>query len=187
MDETIPRFTITDTARTLLSTDLAGKALFVSVAVKNGAFSYDLEAVEAAPHDGVVVCADPAVVLGYAGRRYLHGATLDAGIDGLVLRNPNRAPIGGDGLESDDAVSLRIQVLLTDQINPELASHGGSVSLLGHRDRVAYVSMHGGCMGCSMADSTMSAGVERLIIAAVPDIAEVRDVTDHSTGTAPWA
>lgn len=44
----------------------------------------------------------------------------------------------------------------------------------------------GGCQGCGLASVTLSQGIESAIVAAVPGIHKVLDVTDHSSGENPY-
>lgn len=121
----------------------------------------------------------------------LRGATLDlpstAGQQGLVLRNPNRPdPLGGAHIELSGTVDEKVQQLLDGQINPALASHGGFAAL----DRVegdkVFVTMGGGCQGCAVSAMTLREGIARSIKAAIPEVAEVVDVTDHDLGENPY-
>ena len=50
----------------------------------------------------------------------------------------------------------------------------------------AYVRLGGGCQGCGMAAMTLKRGVESAIRAAVPEIRQVVDVTDHAAGANPY-
>ena len=50
----------------------------------------------------------------------------------------------------------------------------------------AYLTMGGGCHGCSMSRMTMLEGVQTMIMEAVPTITKVLDATDHSTGENPY-
>jgi len=38
----------------------------------------------------------------------------------------------------------------------------------------------GGCQGCGMVDLTLKEGVEKTLLEQVPQLTEVRDITDHS-------
>ncbi len=53
-------------------------------------------------------------------------------------------------------------------------------------DGAAFLRLSGGCAGCGMATVTLSQGIEVAIRDAVPEIARVVDVTDHSSGTNPY-
>ena len=119
----------------------------------------------------------------------LTGATLDhTESQGLVIRNPNSPrPIVIDGLTTDDALSAEIEAIVSTEVNPALAAHGGFVSYVGHDgEGVAYMTMGGGCHGCSMSKMTMMEGVQTMIVEAVEPITAVRDLTDHATGSNPY-
>jgi Fe/S biogenesis protein NfuA len=119
----------------------------------------------------------------------LEGATLDhtAGA-GLVIRNPNKpqAPTV-EGLVRTDELSAEVEALITAEVNPALAAHGGFVTYVGHdTEGTAYLTMGGGCHGCSMSRMTMLDGVQTMIVEAIPAIERVRDLTDHTSGENPY-
>lgn len=107
---------------------------------------------------------------------------------GLIIRNPNKPPLMSiEGLVRDDEMSAAIETVISGDINPSLAAHGGFVTYVGHdEDGVAYMTMGGGCHGCSMSKMTMLEGVQTTLVEQVPGIVKVRDVTDHSTGSNPF-
>jgi Fe/S biogenesis protein NfuA len=119
----------------------------------------------------------------------LSGATLDfTESQGLVIRNPNR-PAAPDieGLISDDELSAQVRELVAHEVNPALAVHGGFVTYVGHNgDGTAYMTMGGGCHGCSMSRMTMLDGVQTMLAESVPEITAVKDLTDHATGENPY-
>jgi Fe/S biogenesis protein NfuA len=119
----------------------------------------------------------------------LRGAELDYNDQaGLVLRNPNRpkAPVI-EGLIRDDETSAQIEAIVSVEVNPALAAHGGFVTYAGHDDAgTAYFTMGGGCHGCSMSKQTMLEGVQSMITEQVKTITRVRDLTDHTTGANPY-
>jgi Fe/S biogenesis protein NfuA len=80
----------------------------------------------------------------------------------------------------------KVQELLDSTINPAVAGHGGYVQLIDVRDNKVYLQLGGGCQGCGAADITLKAGIERLIREEIPEIEEVLDTTDHSSGTNPY-
>ena len=71
--------------------------------------------------------------------------------------------------------------ILYDEINPQLASHGGNVH---HQeitdDKYAILQFGGGCQGCGMVDVTLKEGIEKTLTEKVPELKGVRDITDHS-------
>lgn len=58
---------------------------------------------------------------------------------------------------ADDAPLMeRVEYMLQSQINPQLAGHGGRVSLMEiTEDGYAILQFGGGCNGCSMVDVTL--------------------------------
>ncbi len=119
----------------------------------------------------------------------LSGAVLDfSDSTGLVLRNPNKpsAPVV-EGLVRDDELSAEIEAVVAADVNPALAAHGGFVTYVGHDgEGTAYLTMGGGCHGCSMSRMTMLDGVQTMITEQVPTIVRVKDLTDHTTGANPY-
>jgi len=79
-----------------------------------------------------------------------------------------------------------VQRLLDDEINPAVAAHGGYISLVDVKEDIVYIRLEGGCQGCGMADVTLKQGVEAAIMRELPNIAAVRDTTDHAGGTNPY-
>ena len=119
----------------------------------------------------------------------LSGSILDYNdTQGLIIRNPNK-PLAAavEGLIADDALASSIQDILSSEVNPALAAHGGFVSFVGHDgEGVAYLTMGGGCHGCSMSRMTMLEGVQTTLIEKVPGVVKVRDLTDHTSGENPY-
>ena len=155
-------------------------------------FRYDLsfeEFLTAAFTDEVRTIGDIKVIVPADSVEFLQGAVLDHNeAQGLVIRNPNRpaAPMV-EGLTSDDELSAEVEAVLASDVNPALAGHGGFVTYVGHDgEGMAYLTMGGGCHGCSMSKATMLDGVQTMLVEAVPAITGVRDLTDHSTGSNPY-
>ena len=80
----------------------------------------------------------------------------------------------------------RVQRVLEEFINPRIASHGGAVEMVDLADDVLYVRMSGGCQGCAASAATLRQGVERMVREEVPEIREIVDLTDHTSGTNPY-
>ena len=117
------------------------------------------------------------------------GAVIDHNDNqGLLIRNPNKPKAPQiEGLVRDDDISARIEAVVSADVNPALAAHGGFVTFAGHdSEGTAYFTMGGGCHGCSMSRQTMLEGVQTMIGQEVPEIVKVRDLTDHSTGSNPY-
>ena len=86
---------------------------------------------------------------------------------------------------SDD-LKAKVQELIESTINPAVAGHGGYVELIDVQENKVYLQMGGGCQGCGAADITLKAGIERLIKEELPEVEEVLDTTDHSSGNNPY-
>ncbi len=84
-------------------------------------------------------------------------------------------------LDDNSPIEDRINYLLYNEVNPALAAHGGEVSLLEvTEDDFAILQFGGGCQGCGMVDATLKGGVEKTLLEHLPQLAGVRDITDHS-------
>ncbi|MBI4260849.1 MAG: NifU family protein [Actinobacteria bacterium] len=83
-------------------------------------------------------------------------------------------------------VAQRVAQVLDMAINPSIASHGGRAELVAVEDDTAFLRLSGGCQGCGMASVTLTQGIRVAITEAVPEIANVVDVTDHASGTNPY-
>jgi Fe/S biogenesis protein NfuA len=121
----------------------------------------------------------------------MRGATLDipraAGQGGLVIRNPNKPnPLVGRNIELTGDIADKVRQLLAEAINPSLASHGGFADLVGVEDTSVFITMGGGCQGCSMSAATLREGIQVAIKEAIPEVTDVVDVTDHEAGDNPF-
>ena len=96
----------------------------------------------------------------------------------LTIKAPNsRMP----KLTKDSPLEDHINYILYNEINPGLAAHGGHVTLEEiFEDSVAVLRFGGGCQGCGMVDVSLKDGVEKTLMSQIPQLTEVRDVTDHS-------
>jgi Fe-S cluster biogenesis protein NfuA len=87
---------------------------------------------------------------------------------------------------ADSSLVARVEHILKTQVNPGVAGHGGKIELIEIRGATAYLKMSGGCQGCGAAKVTLKQGVEKTLLAQLPEIREVVDVTDHSAGSNPF-
>ena len=128
------------------------------------------------------------VVVPRASVDLLQGATVDwvesMQGSGFKVENPNIVPIG-EGIV-DGPVADRVRHVIEMQVNPAIASHGGSVKLVEVRDDVVYLEMAGGCQGCGMAAVTLAQGVRRILMESVPELRDIVDVTNHEAGSNPY-
>ena len=129
------------------------------------------------------------VIIPATSAELLEGATLDhTSSAGLVIRNPNKPQAPAvEGLIHDDALSAEVETIITAEVNPSLAAHGGFVTFVGHdNEGTVYLTMGGGCHGCSMSKATMLDGVQTMLVEQIAGVDRVRDLTDHTSGENPY-
>jgi len=137
---------------------------------------------------GFEIVADPNSA------RNLAGASVDfeerAVRSGFKFDNPNKPETAelGSGPRDDlgDSVEERVRSLVDSELNQAVASHGGRINLHGVKDNKVYLSFGGGCHGCGMVNVTLKNGVEARIKELIPEIEEVIDTTDHTSGMNPF-
>lgn len=162
---------------------------------KGSEYTYDLcfHELSAVADDDVTYQVDGlTVIIPAESVDALRGAELDlprsSGQGGLVIRNPNRAdPLAGITIELTGDIAEQVAQLLEQSVNPALASHGGYATLVGvDEDNNVYVTMGGGCQGCSASAATLKDGIRSSIMEHIPEVAEVIDATDHAAGENPF-
>jgi len=89
-------------------------------------------------------------------------------------------------LELTGDIADKVAQLLEQSINPSLASHGGYATLVGVDDTKVFLTMGGGCQGCSMSAATLVEGIQVAIKEAIPEVTEIIDATDHTAGENPF-
>ncbi len=188
--------TFTDSARRHVATYLEQEAddLAVRVAVLASsplAPKYDLSLIsedERSENDQVFDLGGFEVVIPVDSTKLLERATVDwvesLSGGGFKVESPNLPATGIDAPTGDLAEQVR--QVIDVQINPSIAAHGGKVSLVDVRDTVVYLEMSGGCQGCGMAAATLSQGIRRILMEALPQITDIEDITNHAAGANPY-
>ncbi|CAM2989576.1 Fe/S biogenesis protein NfuA [Vibrio diazotrophicus] len=116
---------------------------------------------------------------------FLEDALIDFVTDKMGSQLTLKAPNAKMRKVSDDASLIeRVEYAIQTQVNPQLAGHGGHVSLVEITDEgVAIVAFGGGCNGCSMVDVTLKEGIEKELLAQFEgELTAVRDATEHDRG-----
>lgn len=189
--------TISDTAKThfrrlLDSQGIEGAGIRLS-AIHPGTPKADcrLEFCEPADLDGdewMLECSGFNLYVDGASTRWLDAAEIDyvhqpTGGQ-LTIRAPN---IKGREPGADASIVERVRYVLDHEIAPQLAAHGGRVTLEEiDADGVVVLRFGGGCHGCGMVETTVREGIEKTLVARVPGVTAVRDATDHSRGDRPY-
>ena len=116
---------------------------------------------------------------------FLEEAEIDFVTDQMGSQLTLKAPNAKARKISDDASLIeRINYMIESEINPQLASHGGQVSLVEvTEDGAAILKFGGGCNGCSMVDVTLKDGIEKQMLEQFKgEITSVKDATAHEAG-----
>jgi Fe/S biogenesis protein NfuA len=107
---------------------------------------------------------------------YLKDAKVDYSPDRMGGQLTIKAPNAKMPQVSDDSpLADKVNYVLYNEVNPQLAAHSGEVSLERMDGNIAVLKFGGGCQGCASVDLTLKEGVEK-----VPGLEAVRDVTDHT-------
>ncbi len=116
---------------------------------------------------------------------FLVDAEIDFVTDQMGSQLTLKAPNAKVRKVSDNApLKERVQYVIDAEINPQLANHGGRVSVVElTEDGVAILQFGGGCNGCSQVDLTLKEGIEKELLNRFSgELNGVRDVTDHQRG-----
>jgi Fe/S biogenesis protein NfuA len=194
MSDNIPKITLTDGGQDYLSDLLSkqddtviGIRMFVNNPGTPRAETCIAYCREKDVKDNDVIIDYEKFKVWYEGRSvpFLEDAIVDFNKDRmggqLTIRAPNsKMPRVG----ADSPIEDRINYILYNEVNPNLASHGGEVSLVEiaeeEQGKIAVLKFGGGCQGCSAVDVTLKQGVEKSLLDQVPELFAVRDMTDHT-------
>lgn len=116
---------------------------------------------------------------------FLEDAEIDFVTDQLGSQLTLKAPNAKMRKVADDAPLIeRVEYIIQSQVNPQLAGHGGRVTLMEITDEgFAILQFGGGCNGCSMVDYTLKEGIEKELLRQFPgELTGVKDVTEHQAG-----
>ena len=113
---------------------------------------------------------------------YMEDAKIDFAKDKMGGQLTIKAPNAKMPKVTDESpLEEQITYILYNEVNPGLASHGGEVKLVElTEDNLAILEFGGGCQGCSAVDVTLKEGIEKTLLGKLPQLAGVRDVTDHT-------
>ena len=74
-------------------------------------------------------------------------------------------------------IEEQIEIVL-DKIRPFIRRDGGDVEFDSFEDGIVYIRMHGACADCSLIDTTISDGIEIILMEEVPGILGVKLVSE---------
>jgi Fe/S biogenesis protein NfuA len=143
---------------------------------------------EQEPGDIPYLCEGFTIYIAADSKNALREAVIDYQSDAVGGQLSIKAPLmKGQAPSQDTPLAERIQYVIDSDINPSLAGHGGNITLIDIlEDNIVILQFGGGCHGCGMANVTLKQGIEKRLKEKFPQILEIRDVTDHTTGTNPY-
>ena len=74
----------------------------------------------------------------------------------------------------DEKETRELIVQTLDKIRPFINRDGGDIEFVDFVDGIVYVKMLGACEGCSLIDSTLSEGIEIILMDEVPGVLGVK-------------
>jgi len=76
-----------------------------------------------------------------------------------------------------DNKEIEMQVKeIIDKIRPYINRDGGDIKFVKYDEGIVYVQMLGACVGCAAIDTTLTDGVEAILLEEVPGIIGVEQV-----------
>jgi len=76
-------------------------------------------------------------------------------------------------------MTIEEQIIATlEKIRPFILRDGGDVKFDSFIDGIVYLDMLGACVGCSLIDTTLTGGIEVILMEEVPGVLGVKLVTE---------
>jgi len=67
-----------------------------------------------------------------------------------------------------------------EKIRPFLQNDGGDIEFVKFENGIVYVKMHGACMDCINLDTTISEGIEMILMDEISGVIGVSVIDEHS-------
>ena len=80
--------------------------------------------------------------------------------------------------KNTSALETLIQAEL-EQLQPYIASHGGSIKFVRLQDQFVYVTLHGTCQQCPLSFYTLTYGIERQLKSKISLISRVEAINQE--------
>lgn len=72
-------------------------------------------------------------------------------------------------------ISAQAQEVI-EKLRPYINRDGGDIKFVKYEDGIVYVQMLGACVGCAAIDTTLTDGVEAILLEEVPGIIGVEQI-----------
>lgn len=66
--------------------------------------------------------------------------------------------------------------IVIKKLRPYINRDGGDIKFVKYDDGIVYVQMLGACVGCAIVDTTLTDGVEAILLEEVPGIIGVEQI-----------
>lgn len=93
----------------------------------------------------------------------------------LLLNHANDGVAAGE----DTEITLKIKQILDERVRPAVAKDGGDIVFHSFDRGIVFLKMRGACAGCPSSTMTLKMGIENMLRHYVPDVLEVRAVSDE--------
>ena len=87
---------------------------------------------------------------------------------------------------TNEEIIEQIEHLIETQVQPNVASHGGTISFVSYNQGVLNLILGGACSGCQGSTMTLKFGVENLIKHYVPEVHTVEAEDDPFSTVDPY-
>ena len=71
------------------------------------------------------------------------------------------------------SIEQQIEITLM-KVRPFIQRDGGDVEFVKLKDGIVYINLVGACIGCSLQDTTLTQGIEVILMDEVPGVLGVR-------------
>ncbi len=71
------------------------------------------------------------------------------------------------------SIEQQIEITLM-KVRPFIQRDGGDVEFVEFKDGIVYINLVGACIGCSLQDTTLTQGIEVILMDEVPGVLGVR-------------
>jgi Fe-S cluster biogenesis protein NfuA len=102
-------------------------------------------------------------------------------VDAIKASRESGEPALGAGFAEaaagpEDAVVVRIQRILDEEIRPAVAMDGGDIVFAGFRDGIVELYLQGSCHGCPSSTMTLKMGIEQRLMEEIPEVKGVEAI-----------
>ncbi len=66
---------------------------------------------------------------------------------------------------------------IIEKVRPYIQRDGGDIKYVKFEEGIVYVQMLGACVGCAAIDTTLTDGIEAILLEEVPGIIGVENIT----------